>query len=59
VVIGTEERIKSTGAGLAKFGSMPALSEVFRDGENVIYEVDQSQLPVPQSRVARPGPTAP
>ncbi|MES4792985.1 MAG: hypothetical protein C4321_08390, partial [Chloroflexota bacterium] len=44
VIVGTEERIHGTPAGLAKFTSMPALTEVFRSGENVIYAVDQERL---------------
>ncbi|MBI2765055.1 MAG: phospholipid carrier-dependent glycosyltransferase [Chloroflexi bacterium] len=39
VVVGTEERIYATPAALAKFAAMPQLREVFRSGENVIYEV--------------------
>ncbi|GIW19215.1 MAG: hypothetical protein KatS3mg064_2372 [Tepidiforma sp.] len=44
VVVGTEERVHGTEAGLAKFAAMPALTEVFRDGPNVIYRVDQDRL---------------
>lgn len=44
VIVGTEERIHGTPAGLAKFTSMPALTEVFRNGESIIYAVDQDRL---------------
>ncbi len=44
VIVGTEERVHGTEAGLAKLAAMPALAEVFRDGPNVIYRVDQSRL---------------
>lgn len=44
VVVGTEERAFGSEAGLARFGQMPALEEVFRSGENVIYRVDQARL---------------
>jgi YYY domain-containing protein len=44
VVVGTEERVYGTEAGLAKFARMPGLTEVFRSGPNAIYQVDQSHL---------------
>lgn len=44
VIVGTEERVHGTEPGLAKLAAMPALSEVFRDGPNVIYRVDQARL---------------
>jgi len=44
VVVGTEEHVHGTPAGLAKFATMPALEEVFRSGDNVIYRVDQGRL---------------
>jgi len=44
VVVGTEERVYGTDAGLAKFAHMPGLTEVFRSGPNAIYRVDQSHL---------------
>ncbi|GIW13359.1 MAG: hypothetical protein KatS3mg062_0798 [Tepidiforma sp.] len=44
VIVGTEERVHGTEAGLAKFAAMPALVEVFRSGDSVIYRVDQDRL---------------
>ncbi|WP_322795246.1 DUF2298 domain-containing protein [Tepidiforma sp.] len=44
VIVGTEERIHGTPEALAALAAMPALSEVFRDGQNIIYRVDQSLL---------------
>jgi len=44
VIVGTEERVHGTEPGLAKLAAIPALSEVFRDGPNVIYRVDQARL---------------
>lgn len=44
VIVGTEERIHGTPEALSRLDAMPALSEVFRDGPNVIYRVDQSLL---------------
>jgi uncharacterized membrane protein len=44
VVVGGEERVHGTPEGLAKFEQMPALREVFRNGEDRIYAVAQSQL---------------
>jgi YYY domain-containing protein len=44
VVVGGEERVHGTPEGLAKFEEMPALREVFRNGDDRIYAVDQSQL---------------
>lgn len=43
VVVGTLERVRGSGSGLQKFESMPELHEVFRSGENVIYEVDHDE----------------
>jgi YYY domain-containing protein len=40
VVVGTEEHYHGTDAGLAKFDTMPQLTEVFRSGENRIYRVN-------------------
>lgn len=59
VIVGTEERVHGSEPGLAKFETMDALTAVFRDGENVIYEVDQSKLPVPQVPASPAGPSAP
>ncbi len=39
VVVGSEERFHGTEAGLAKFARMPELREVFRSGDDRIYEV--------------------
>lgn len=47
VVVGTEEHAQGTAEGLAKFDTIPAMTEVFREGEYAIYEVDQAALPVP------------
>jgi len=47
VVVGTQEHAFGTPAGLAKFDSMAALTEVFRDGNYAIYRVDQSQIEPP------------
>ncbi len=44
VVVGGEERVHGTPGGLAKFAQMPELAEVFRNGDDRIYAVDQSQL---------------
>ena len=54
VVVGTEERVHGTPEGLAKFAAMEALTEVFRDGLNAIYQVDQPQLS--PGLAAQPGP---
>lgn len=60
VVVGGEERVHGTPEGLAKFGQMPALTEVFRSGEDRIYAVDQSQLVASYQRSGAPGdPAAP
>lgn len=48
VIAGATERALGTPAGLAKFATMPALTEVFRSGENVIYRVEASRLPPPR-----------
>ena len=45
VVVGTEERAHGTPAGLAKFGEMAALTEVYGSGDYAIYRVDPSKLP--------------
>ncbi len=44
VIVGTEERVHGSDAALQRLATMPALREVFRDGDNVIYEVDQERL---------------
>ena len=44
VVVGGEERVHGSEAGLAKFGNMPELTEVFRNGEDRIYAVDETKL---------------
>jgi uncharacterized membrane protein len=44
VVLGTTEYALGTPEGVAKFATMPELSEVFRSGEYAIYEVDKSAL---------------
>lgn len=44
VIVGTEERVHGSEAALQRLAAMPALVEVFRDGPNVIYEVDQERL---------------
>jgi uncharacterized membrane protein len=60
VVVGGEERVHGTPEGLAKFGQMTALTEVFRSGEDRIYAVDQSQLVASYQRSGAPGdPAAP
>jgi len=41
VIVGAEERFHGTGPGIAKFAQMPELREVFRNGEDAIYEVLQ------------------
>lgn len=55
VIVGTEEHVHGTPAGLAKIAKMPELTEVFRSGDNVIYHVDQSKLPIPLVAVAPGG----
>jgi len=47
VVVGTEEIVYGSPAALARFADIPAMSEVFRSGPYVIYQVDQSRLPSP------------
>ncbi|MEO9254774.1 MAG: DUF2298 domain-containing protein, partial [Tepidiformaceae bacterium] len=47
VIVGTEEHVHGTEAGLSKIAAMPELTVVFRSGDNVIYHVDQSKLPIP------------
>jgi hypothetical protein len=64
VIVGTQERAYGTPDGLAKFESIPALEPVFRDGQSVIYHVDQDALPLPVSlnapaRTPPQGPIAP
>ncbi len=44
LVVGTEEVLRGTDEGLAKFDTMPALSRVFSSGDYRIYRVDQSRL---------------
>jgi uncharacterized membrane protein len=44
VVVGTLERARGTAIGLAKLAAMPALHEVFRSGNNVLYAVDKRRL---------------
>ncbi len=39
VIVGGEERVFGTPAGLAKFATMPQLTPVYHEGENWIYEV--------------------
>jgi uncharacterized membrane protein len=39
VIVGAEERFHGTDVGIAKFGRMANLEEVFRNGEDVIYRV--------------------
>jgi len=46
VVVGTMEQVYGTPEGLAKFGQMPELTEVFRSGPYAIYAVDQAKLPI-------------
>jgi YYY domain-containing protein len=46
VVVGTEEVAMYPG-GIQKFRTMDELAEVFRQGDYVIYRVDQSALPMP------------
>jgi YYY domain-containing protein len=43
VVVGTLERIRGSGSGVQKLEEMPELHEVFRSGENVIYEVNHDE----------------
>jgi uncharacterized membrane protein len=60
VVVGGEERVHGTPEGLAKFGQMPALTEVFRSGDDRIYAVDQAQLAASYQSTGGVGlPTAP
>jgi YYY domain-containing protein len=47
VVVGTEERVYGTGEGIDKFATMPALTEVYRAGDGIIYQVDKAKLPAP------------
>jgi YYY domain-containing protein len=47
VVVGTEETAMYP-AGLSKLTTMPALDEVYRQGDYAIYRVDQRALPTPQ-----------
>ena len=51
VIVGGEERVHGSEAGLAKFEQMAGLTEVFRNGEDRIYAVDQSKL-VPSYQLA-------
>jgi YYY domain-containing protein len=44
VIVGTEEVLRGTDEGRAKFDTMPALSRVLTSGEYRIYRVDQSKL---------------
>jgi YYY domain-containing protein len=39
ILVGTEERLRGTEAGLAKFDQMPELTAVFRSGDYAIYKV--------------------
>ncbi len=39
IVVGTEERLRGSEAGLAKFDQMPELTAVFRSGDYAIYKV--------------------
>ncbi len=47
VVIGTEELVFSTPASRQMFATIPALTEVYRNGDYAIYHVDQGKLPPP------------
>lgn len=44
VVVGATERALGTPDGIAKFGAMAALNEVFRDGDSALYRVDKEAL---------------
>lgn len=58
VVVGGEERVHGTPEGLDKFAQMPALTEVFRNGDDRIYAVDQSQLVASYQAAGTAGPPA-
>ena len=44
VIVGTNEHAFGTPEGLAKLDGLAGVREVFREGEGVIYEVDQAAL---------------